>query len=206
MKTNDEIITIPYQYDRIRYYKTECPNFYKIMEETKEDISVRIIKINDKSGEEIVLVTNLEEEKFDYNTIVELYKLRWEIEINYHLLKESLKIEMITSSFKTIIEQDIYSQMLAFNMIRAFANDAQKEIDQTRYKNEMKINMNMAVGFVKKSLILIILEEDRNKQDEMFELLIKKILKYIVPVKKDRHYPRNKNKKNKYSINKRKSF
>ena len=36
MKTNDEIITIPYQYDRIRYYKTECPNFYKIMEETKE--------------------------------------------------------------------------------------------------------------------------------------------------------------------------
>ena len=206
MKTNDEIITIPYQYDRIRYYKTECPNFYKIMEETKEDISVRIIKINDKSGEEIVLVTNLEEEKFDYNTIVELYKLRWEIETNYHLLKESLKIETITSSFKTIIEQDIYSQMLAFNMIRAFANDAQKEIDQTRYKNEMKINMNMAVGFVKKSLILIILEEDRNKQDEMFELLIKKILKYIVPVKKDRHYPRNKNKKNKYSINKRKSF
>ena len=112
MKTNDEIITIPYQYDRIRYYKTECPNFYKIMEETKEDISVRIIKINDKSGEEIVLVTNLEKEKFDYNTIVELYKLRWEIETNYHLLKESLKIEMITSSFKTIIEQDIYSQIM----------------------------------------------------------------------------------------------
>ena len=42
--------------------------------------------------------------------------------------------------------------MLAFNIIRAFANDVQKEIDQTRYKNEMKINMNMAVGFVKKHL------------------------------------------------------
>ena len=62
-------------------------------------------------GEEIVLVTNLEEDKFDYNTMIELYKLRWEIEISYHLLKESLKIETITSSFKTIIEQDIYSQM-----------------------------------------------------------------------------------------------
>ena len=206
MKTNDEIITIPYQYDRVRYYKEECPEFYKIMEETKEDIKVRIVKINDKDGEEIVLVTNLEEDKFDYNTMIELYKLRWEIEISYHLLKESLKIETITSSFKTIIEQDIYSQMLAFNIISAFANDAQKEIDQTKYKNEMKINMNMAIGFVKKTLILIIIEEDRNKQDEMFELLMKKIPKYIVPVKKDRHYPRNKNKKNKYSINKRKSF
>ena len=206
MKTNDEIVTIPYEYNRIRYYKDEYPEFYKTMEETKEDIKVRIVKINNKDGEEIILVTNLEEDKFDYNTMVELYKLRWEIETSYHLLKESLKIETITSSFKTIIEQDIYSQMLAFNIIRAFANDAQKEIDQTKYKYEMKINMNMAVGFVKKMFILIIIEEDRSKQDEMFELLMKKISKYIVPVKKDRHYPRNKNKKNKYSINKRKAF
>ena len=206
MKTNDEIVTIPYQYDRIRYYKEECPEFYDVMEETKEDIQVRIVKINNKEGEEIILVTNLEKDQFDYDAMIELYKLRWEIETSYHLLKESLKIETITSSFKTIIEQDIYSQMLAFNLINAFANDAQKEIDQTKYKNEMKINMNMAIGFVKKTLILIVMEEDRNKQDEMFELLIKKISKYIVPVKKDRHYPRNKNKKNKHSINKRKSF
>lgn len=206
MKTNDEIITIPYQYDRIRYYKEEAPEFYKNMEKTKEDIKVRIVKINNKEGEEIILVTNLEREKFDYNIMIELYKLRWEIETSYHLLKESLKIETITSSFKTIIDQDIYSQMLAFNIIRAFVNDAQKEIDQSKYKNEMKINMNMAIGFVKKILILIIIEEDRNKQDEMFELLMEKIQKYIVPVKKDRHYPRDKDKKNKYSINKRKSF
>lgn len=206
MKTNDETITIKYQYDRVRYYKEEYPEFYKIMEETKEDIKVRIVKINNKDGEEIILVTNLEREKFDYNIMIELYKLRWEIETSYHLLKESLKIETITSSFKTIIEQDIYSQMLAFNIIRAFVNDAQKEIDQTKYKNEMKINMNMAVGFVKKTLTLIIIEEDRNKQDDMFDLLMKKIPKYIVPVKKDRHYSRNKDKKNKYSINKRKSF
>lgn len=152
IKTNDEIISIPYQYDRIRYYKEEYPEFYKIMEETKEDIKVRIVKINNKDGEEIILVTNLEEDKFDYNTMIEIYKLRWEIEISYHLLKESLKVETITSSFKTIIEQDIYSQMLAFNTIKAFANDAQKKINQTKYKNEMRINMNMAVGFVKKNL------------------------------------------------------
>ena len=66
--------------------------------------------------------------------------------------------------------------------------------------------MNMAVGFVKKSLIIIMLENDDNKKAEMFDNLIKKIQKYIVPIKKNRHYPRNKNKKNKYSINKRKSF
>ena len=70
----------------------------------------------------------------------------------------------------------------------------------------MKVNMNMAVGFVKKALMKIVLEEDINKQNRMFELLEQKIEKYLIPIKKDRHYPRNKNKKNKYSINKRKSF
>lgn len=206
MLTKDEMITIPYQYDRIRYLKKDYPDFYEIMEKTKEDIKVRVVKINNKYGEEIILITNLEKEKFDYDTMIEIYRLRWEIETNYHLLKESLKIEAITSSFKTIIEQDVYSQMLVFNIIESFANDSIKNIDQTKYKNEVKINMNMAIGFVKKSLIIIMLENDDNKKTEMFDNLIKKIQKYIVPIKKDRHYPRNKNKKNKYSINKRKSF
>ena len=121
-------------------------------------------------------------------------------------LKENLKIETITSSNDIIIYQDIYSQMLVYNLIQAFKQDAEKNIDQTKYKNEMKVNMNMAVGFVKKALIKIILEEDINKQNQMFDLLEQKIEKYIIPIKKDRHYPRNKGKKNKYSINKRKSF
>ena len=206
MKSNDEYITIPYQYDRVRYYRKEYPEFYEIMENTKEDIKVRIVIINNKKGEKIKLATNLTQEEINYENMIELYKLRWEIELNYHSLKESLKIETITSSNDIIIYQDIYSQMLVYNLIQAFKQDAEKNINQTKYKNEMKINMNMAVGFVKKALVKIVLEEDINKQNRMFELLEQKIEKYLIPIKKDRHYPRNKNKKNKYSINKRKSF
>ena len=135
------------------------------MEETKEDIQVRIVKVNNKEGEEIILVTNLEKDQFDYDAMIELYKLRWEIETSHHLLKESLKIETITSSFKTIIEQDIYSQMLAFNLINAFANDAQKEIDQTKYKNEMKKDVYKRQG------IFFVILEDGNTS--LFSLRLK---------------------------------
>lgn len=206
MKSKDEIVKISYQYNRYRYYKDDYPEFYKIMEETHEDIELRIVVIDNKNGEPIILATNLLQEEIDYDAMVELYKLRWEIESNYHSLKESLKIETITSSNDIIIYQDIYSQMLVYNLIQAFKQNAEKNIDQTKYKNEMKVNMNMACGFVKKSLVRIILEDDINKQNEMFSLLEKKIEKYLIPIKKDRHYQRNKNKKNKYSINKRKSF
>ena len=113
------------------------------MEETKEDIKLRIIIVNNDDGEKIATATNLSNEEFNYEEIVELYKLRWNIELNYHCLKESLKIETITSSNDVIIEQDIYSQMLVYNLIQAFKQDAEKNIDQSKYKNEMKINMNI---------------------------------------------------------------
>lgn len=106
MKSKDETIKIPYQYDRYRYYKDDYPEFYKIMEATKENIEVRII-IDNKDVEPIILATNLSQEEFSYNKMVELYKLRWEIELNYHSLKGSLKIETITSSNDIIIYQDI---------------------------------------------------------------------------------------------------
>lgn len=65
--------------------------------------------------------------------------------------------------------------MLVYNLIQVFKQDAEKNIDQTKYKNEMKVNMNMAVGFVKKALVKIILEEDKNKRNLMFDLLEKKL-------------------------------
>ena len=49
----------------------------------------------------------------------------------------------------------------------------------------MKINMNMAVGFVKKALLKIILETNDGIKDKMFDLLEQKIEKYLVPIKKD---------------------
>ncbi len=206
MKSNDEIITISYQYDRVRYYKKDYPEFYQKMEETKEDIRLRIVIVNNDEGEKIQLATNLSNEEFNYKEIVELYRLRWNIELNYHCLKESLKIETITSSNDIIIKQDIYSQMLVYNLIQAFKQDAEKNIDQSKYRNEMKINMNMAIGFVKKALLKIILEPNNNLKDKMFELLEQKIERYLIPIKKGRHYPRNHSKKNKYSLNKRKAF
>ena len=206
MKSKDEIITIEYERNRVNYYKKTDPKFYELMKASKADIRARVVVIELSTGETEYLLTNISESEVSYEEMKELYNLRWQIEINYHMLKESVKIETITSSKTELIKQDIYSQMLVFNILQAFAEDARKEIDQSKYKHEMKINMNMAIGFMKKSYILILLEEDGDKQSEMIDLLSKKIEKYIVPVRPDRSYPRKRYKKNKYPVNKRKSF
>ena len=208
MTTNDEIIEITYQYDRIRYYKDIDPEFYELMLNNKETIKVRIVKILLSTGQVEYLITNLTQEEMNTEEINELYKLRWGIETHYHYLKESLKIETITSSIDNLINQDIYSQMFVFNLLQSFVNDAQKNIEEEgcKYKHEIKINFNMSVGFFKKLFILILIEEDDNKKQELWNKLETKIEKYYEPIRPGRSYPRNKDKKNKYPINKRKSF
>lgn len=206
MKSDDEIITIPYQYDRARYYKDKDEKFYNLLEETKMEIKVRCVKIKLKTSETEIVITNLSKEEVKTEEMNELYHLRWQIEINYHILKESLKIETITSSKDNLIKQDIYSQMLAFNLLQAFINDAEENIEQEKYKYKMKINTNMAVGFFKKFFLYILIEKDKEKQEILFDKLSDSIESYIVPIREGRNYPRDKNKKNKYPINKRKSF
>ena len=117
-----------------------------------------------------------------------------------------MKITNISSSKEIIIKQEIYSQMLVYNTIQAIAMDENEEIEQEKYKHKMKINFNMAVGIVKKEFIKIIIEPNKKKAEKMYEELHQKFLEYIIPIREGRHYPRKSGKKNRYSINKRKSF
>lgn len=205
MKSNDEEIEIEYQYDRVRYYRKRNPELYKELEK-KEPVKIRIVKVKLENGTTEILATNLEQNKFSIEDLKEIYSLRWGIETLYHTVKESLKIGSISSSKKTIIEQEILSQMLVYNIVQSFCNEAESKIQQEKYKYPMKINKNMAIGMLKEDMIYILMEENEKKRVEMTEELEKKILEYLVPIRKRRNFKRGKQVKNRHHINKRKSF
>lgn len=149
MKSNDEQVEIEYQYDRLRYYKEKNKELYNFYKEGNK-INIRIVNIELPTGEIETLATNLSDNIFSLEDLDYIYMTRWNSVINYHELKESMKITNISSSKEIIIKQEIYSQMLVYNTIQAIAMDANEEIEQEKYKHKMKINFNMAVGIVKK--------------------------------------------------------
>ena len=207
MTSNDETVEIKFAQSQINKYKESDQKYYEHMKTTKSNASFRVVVIELENGEKSYLATNLTAEKFTYEDIKEIYKLRWGVETNFHILKESLKIESITSSKDELIKQDIYSQMLAFNTIQAFVNANNEKIDQPKYKHEMKTNMNMAIGFFKKFFIHILIENDANKKKFLVERLETAIKQHLVPKRPGRKKPvEHKHKNNKYPINKRKSF
>lgn len=201
MKSKDEIIEIKYQYDRIKNYKKTAPELYEYYE-NGNTIKLRAVKI-ELGSETEVLLTNLD---FKYEEINELYQMRWSIESTYHQLKENLKIESITSGKKIIINQEILSQMLVYNLAQSHINVAEDKINQEKYKYQMKINHNMAIGLLKDYFIYIIMQSSPKKRIQLMDELEELIIKYLCPVRKGRKYKRNKTIKNKHHINKRKTF
>ncbi|USK34234.1 hypothetical protein LIT25_02170 [Bacillus sp. F19] len=151
-------------------------------------------------------MTNLTSEEFDTKEISWLYNLCWGTETNYHYLKESMKITNISSSKEELIKQDIYSQMYVFNLLQTVQNEAEEEIVQENYKHKMKININMAVGYIKRYFIVIMLREEPSEREQLYNRLHNKILKEIVPIRKGRKYERTTSSKNRHHINKRKAF
>lgn len=191
MKNNDEIIEIGYEYNRAKYYKEKDPELYEYLK-SGNTIKIRCVKIKLSTGEIEYLLTNLEMNAFSTEEMKGLYNLRWKIEINYKHLKNNIKIECITSSKEDLIKQDIYSQVLVANMLQAFINDGDKEIQSLRYKNKMKVNNNMAIGIFKNTLIYILLEEEASKRSKMMDKFQKAIEKHMVPVKPNRVNERKK--------------
>ena len=201
MKSNDENIEIQYEYNRIKYFKKTSPELYEYYM-NGNTIQIRAVKIELETETEILL-TNLD---FSYEEIKELYRLRWSIESAYHQLKENLKIETISSGKEVIVKQEILSQILVYNIAQSHINVAESKIKQQKYKHEMKINHNMAIGLLKDYFIYILMEDNDKKRLLLMDEFEQLILKYLCPVRKNRKFNRNKQIKNKHHINKRKAF
>lgn len=202
MKTKDEIVEIAHTKERMKrkYFEDE-----KTREYAKENkIEVRILKYVLKTGEEEYLITNLKE--FSYEELFEIYGKRWNIETLYNSLKNKLQIEKFTSSKEEIIKQDIYASTLVYNMVQTMKNEATEDIEQKNYKHEMKINENISIGLFKNEMIYIMLENDNKKRLKRYDKLCKKILKYKIPIRKDRQYKIQRRPDNQNSYNKLKSF
>lgn len=202
MKTKDEVVEIEQTKERMKIKNFEDEETREYAKKNK--IEVRIVKYVLDTGEEEYLITNVRE--LDYEELFKIYGKRWNIETLYNGLKNKLQIEKFTSSKEEIIKQDIYASTLVYNMVQTMKNEAREDIEQKKYKHEMKINENVAIGLFKNEMIYIMLEEDENKRLKRYDKLCKKILKYKIPIRKDRQYKIQWRPDNQNSYNKLKSF
>lgn len=186
MVTNDELISIEMTKERLFAFKN-APTYNEIL--CIKHIVVRCVKFTLSTGEEEILFTNLESDKFSINELKEIYNMRWGIESVYNALKHKIDLEKFSGYKPTIIKQDFYASLYLWNIMQNMILDERKEISDElpNHIYEMKINDSIALELIKTDLLKIFYSE--KKRDLFFELA-DKIRKYIEPIRPDRHFKR----------------
>ena len=80
-------------------------------------------------------------------------------------------------------------------MLQAFINEGDKLVSNLKYKNEMKVNNNMAIGIFKILLFIFFIEDNIDKGSELMQKMQTAICKFVVPIKNGRKNPRKTNPK-----------
>ena len=148
------------------------------------DYRVVRMKIGGKDEEYESIITNLDRKQFPASAIKKLYKLRWDIEVSYRHLKYSVDLNALHSKRRDFIKQEIWARMIMFNISMIIIDHVQdKKLEKKKRKLEYKVNISMAIFFVKQYMIK---RKDGDPPD-----LESLIALQILPIRPDRHYDRN---------------
>ena len=205
MKTEDELKKIYMTMKRTKDIKDK-----KTQEELRniKELDIRFVKYELETGEQEILITNLNKDDFSREEIGELYFKRWKIELAYDIAKNKLDIQNFSGQSKIVIEQEFYAQMYLLNVAEDLKRDANKKVEakQTNgYKYDYQPNMNVLIGKLRKRFIIIVMNLTINKNteaDKTFENLMAEIEQNLCPIRPNRKNSRNKYKGyNKYKQN-----
>ncbi|MFZ7121215.1 MAG: IS4 family transposase [Eubacteriaceae bacterium] len=184
------------------------PDQTVILKHKNKTIKVRIINVILPSGQVEKLVANIMDKDYTNEDFKKLYFKRWGIEVKYSQLKSRYELENF-SGFTTIaIKQDFYATIYLSNLMTMAKNEANQEFEsnQENLKYEYKVNMNILIPKMTRTLIESFYEVDLEKRNKLFDKAMKRITKNLVPIRPNRNFlRRGPSRKNKYPSNKKRS-
>ena len=201
----DQWIDVKYDRARTNWHRKDFQFREKLLNTTYHLRFVRVY-FEDQNGNEgySTFITNLPEDEFDTNAIAELYHIRWDIETSYRSLKSQLRVEEFSGNRDVLIRQDIYAGAIVYNAVSMTIaeNKEYQPAPHDRYKYDMQINRNYAIGVLKTDLLkMFVLFRDKKTIKRAQRRFEKNIVKYSCPVRKERSNARitKGNGKNKHS-------
>ncbi len=149
LESPDQWIDIKYDRARTNWHRKDFQFCEKLLNTTYHLRFVRVYFEDQKGNEEYsTFITNLPEDEFDTNAIAELYYVRWDIETSYRSLKSQLRVEEFSGNRDVLIRQDIYAGAIVYNAVSMSITENKKHqpAPHERYKYDMQINRNYAIG------------------------------------------------------------
>ncbi|GLL50199.1 IS4 family transposase [Tetragenococcus halophilus] len=194
----DQMFDMTFDRKQANYYRKDQRFRTKLMNTSYRlrFVKIPILRKDTNEWYNEVLLTNLTQEECSLEGLREIYRLRWEIETVYNVLKNRMKLEEFSGFRERLIFQDIYCCVWLYNltMLHIMEVNESKAIPQERYKYEMKRNISISIGIIKTYFIQSIMGETYEKREESIIQMENLLTAYLVPIRPDRKARRQESK------------
>ena len=135
----------------------------------------------------IVATTLLDPVEFSRDDLAQLYRARWNAELDLRSLKQTLQMDVLRCKTPELVRKEIWTHVLAYNLIRTIAQAA------TRHGIEPRtISFKGAVQTLEAFQPVIALQGEHNSasRQKLYEQLLDSIASHRVADRPDRYEPR----------------
>jgi len=160
-------------------------------------IKVRLVRIElSAKVTEVLVLSLLDQDKYDYECIKKLYDRRWGVEEEIKKFMQRLLIELFSSIKGNGILQDFYANVFMLNLVSFLAEPTKEEIYQAsgHCKYRQQINWTGALTDVRERVVLLFLR-GIDKIDSILRSMWEAFKANTDAIIPGRKYPRDKRKK-----------
>ncbi len=162
---------------------------------TIRETHVRVQQPGFRSQDIIVVSTLFDAEKYTKEDIEELYRARWNVELDFRSLKITLQMDILRCKTPELVRKEIWTHVLAYNLIRTIIAQAASEHDA----QPRSISFKGAVQTLEAFQPLIATQGDRDGAHrlQLYQQLLAAVATHRVADRPDRFEPRQKKTKTK---------
>lgn len=159
-------------------------------------LKVRLVIVELENEIEILATSLLDQQKYTYNDIKELYNTRWAIEEEFKKFMQRLTVEFFSSIKTNGVLQDFYANVFMLNVVSFLTHDVNKtvNVNSKGLKYRRQINWTAALGDVRQKFVLLFLRNIKNIR-RIIESLQKSFKANTEAIKPGRKFKRDKRKK-----------
>ena len=169
-----------------------CPNGMTAKEFAKLPDSVQVREVHlliRQQGfrtKEIILVTTLVDSKvYPKAKLAQLYKLRWEVEVDLRHVKTTLGMEMLRGKTPQIVRKEIYAHLMAYNLLRTLMWEAAKKAGVSPLRVSLQGTRQHLSNF-----IFNLAHAAPKKRQRLYRTLLTVVSHQVVPHRPGRLEPR----------------
>lgn len=150
------------------------------------EVILRIPKPGYRDQRIILVTTLLDAQRYTAEALTQLYGYRWQAaEINLRHLKTTLKMEMLTAKTPAMVRKELWTHLLAFNLIRTVMENASPFARYARSRLSFQATRQQFNAML--SLCANLGKAVRNR---LYRHLLLQIAADLLPIRPDRHEPR----------------